>query len=84
MFCLKSLFPLPPPTNISPPLQSPPLQRGMGVKKLCLCCRGRRNYAYVVAEALEEEQEQKVKLKTPENSVSLNQEYKKMFQEWLN
>ena len=84
MFCLKSLFPLPPLPTSSPLYKVLLYKGGMGVKKLCLCCRGRRNYAYVVAEALDEEQEQKVKLKTPENSVSLNQEYKKMFQEWLN
>ena len=61
--------------------------------------RGRRNYAYVAgssfwwckswisvteAEALEEEQEQKIKLKRPEISVPLNQENKKTFQERLN
>ena len=35
-------------------------------------------------EALEEEQEQKIKLKRPEISVPFSQENKKRFQEWLN
>ena len=40
-------------------------------------------YKRTKAEALEKEQEQKIKLKRPEISDSLNQENKKL-QEWLN
>ena len=41
-------------------------------------------YKRTKAEALKEEQEQKIKLKRPEISLSLNQENKKRFQDWLN
>ena len=51
------------------------------LQKLNCCIQG---FKRTKTEALEEEQQQKIKLKRSGISVLFNQESKKKFQEWLN
>ena len=82
MLCLKSWLP---PGSLS-------LYKGMGGRNYAYvagssfwCFKSWLSvYKRTKAEALKEEQEQKIKLKRPEISLSLNQENKKRFQDWLN